>query len=137
MSEEYGKEVCKILDNIWSQLSEMLVELINRKIEIPHAIKVALDGAKVLIILCKYHPKLAFDVSPSMLDSVQGFCVGCCGADLVSRVICELRTAQDLLTLKAVSVFGEEYVKMWQRKLDELWRQVGYEYTQLMKVDRV
>lgn len=131
--EESREEVCKLLDSIWSELSEMLIELINRKVDIPNAIKVSLDGAKVLITLCNYHQNVAFDISPSMLDSVQGFCVGCCGADLVARVICELRTAQDLLTIKAISVLGQEYMKNWQRKLDGLWNQIGNRYAQSIK----
>lgn len=118
-------ERCNVLDGIWAEITEMLKELINRKVDVPQATRVALDGAKVLINLCKFHPKLAFDITPTMLDSVQGFCVGCCGADIVSRIVCELRTAQDLITIKAVGVVEESVIVSWQRKLEELWRKVS------------
>ncbi|MEM1770053.1 MAG: hypothetical protein QXG93_06185 [Nitrososphaerota archaeon] len=48
--EEHGNKVCEILDSIWRELSEMLRELINRNVEIPNALRVALDGAKILKI---------------------------------------------------------------------------------------
>jgi hypothetical protein len=118
-------EMCEILDAIWVEITDMLRELINKKVDVPQYTRVALDGAKVLINLCKSHPKLAFDVTPSMLDAVQGFCVGCCGADIVARILCELKTAQDLITIKAVGVVNESYIMSWQRKLEELWRKVS------------
>ncbi|MEM1584081.1 MAG: hypothetical protein QW640_05355 [Nitrososphaerota archaeon] len=118
-------EICNVLDGIWAEITEMLKELINRKVDIPQATRIALDGAKVLINLCKFHPRLAHDVTPSMLDSVQGFCVGCCGADVVSRIVCELKTAQDLITIKAVSVVDESVIISWQKKLEELWSKVS------------
>jgi hypothetical protein len=118
-------EMCEILDAIWAEITDMLRELINKKVDVPQSTRVALDGAKVLINLCKFHPKLAFDVTPSMLDVVQGFCVGCCGADIVARIVCELKTAQDLITIKAVGVLNESYIMSWQRKLEELWRKVS------------
>ncbi len=127
--EEHGNKVCEILDSIWRELSEMLRELINRNVEIPNALRVALDGAKILINLCKHHSRLAFDITPSMLDSIQGFCVGCCGADIVARITCELKTAQDLITVRAASVLGKEKLEDWQKKLDSIWRQLGREYT--------
>lgn len=123
MSRE--EEICEILDNIWAEITDMLKELINRKVDVPQATRVALDGAKVLINLCKFHPKLAFDITPSMLDAVQGFCVGCCGADIVARVVCELKTAQDLITIKAFGVLNDSYIMSWQRKLEELWSRVS------------
>lgn len=123
MSRE--EEICEILDNIWAEITDMLKELINRKVDVPQATRVALDGAKVLINLCKFHPKLASDITPSMLDAVQGFCVGCCGADVVARVVCELKTAQDLITIKAVGVLNDSYIMSWQRKLEEQWSRVS------------
>jgi len=119
------EEICEILDNIWAEITDMLKELINRKVDVPQATRVALDGAKVLINLCKFHPKLASDITPSMLDAVQGFCVGCCGADVVARVVCELKTAQDLITIKAVGVLNDSYIMSWQRKLEEQWSRVS------------
>jgi len=117
--------ICEILDAIWAEITDMLRELINQKADIPQSTRLALDGAKVSISLCKSHPKLAFDVTPSMLDAVQGFCVGCCGADIVARIVCELKTAQDLITIKAVGVINESYIMSWQRKLEELWRKIS------------
>lgn len=126
--EEHGNKVCEILDSIWRELSEMLRELINRNIDVPNALRVALDGAKILINLCKHHSRFAFEITPSMLDSVQGFCVGCCGADIVARVACELKTAQDLITTRAASILDKERLEDWQKKLDNIWRQLGRQY---------
>lgn len=118
-------EICRVLDGIWAEINEMLKELINRNVEVPQATRTALDGAKVLINLCRYHPRLNVDLSPSMVDSVQGFCVGCCGADIVARIICELKTAQDLIMIRAVGVMDESFITGWQRKLEGSWAKVS------------
>ena len=123
MSRE--SEICEVLDDIWAEINEMLKELINRKVDVPQATRTALDGAKILINLCKYHPKLNVDISPSMIDSVQGFCVGCCGADIVARIICELKTAQDLITIKAVGLLDESFITKWQTKLEQYWMKIS------------
>lgn len=131
MEERYDRMMCEILDRIWELLSRMMIELRGKNIDVPNAVKVSLNGAKILLTLCKHHPRLAFEVSPTMLDSVQGLCVGCCGADIVARIICELKTSQDLIMIKATSVLSEDSIKEWQKRLDELWREVGEIYAEV------
>ncbi|MFH1328669.1 MAG: hypothetical protein ABIH76_07520 [Candidatus Bathyarchaeota archaeon] len=76
-------------------------------------------GLKVLINLCKYHPNVAYDIELSEIDAVQGICVRCCGADIVARIVCELRSVEDLMIPIAINAgLNSEYVKQWQNKHD-------------------
>ena len=54
-----GKRMCAALEKIWFTIADMIVDLRGKGVVIPHEASVALDGAKVLLNLCKYHPNVA------------------------------------------------------------------------------
>lgn len=112
---------CEQLENAWEILNEATVELASRIVNLPPDIYVSLRGAKDLINLCKSHPRLA-DLTPSDIDSRSGFCVACCGADIVARIKCELRNVEDLLILKAINEVGSEYALRLQEKTMKAWQ---------------
>jgi len=126
MSESVkGKFLCAALEKVWFAVADMITDMRNRGIDVPHHVSVALQGARVMINLCKYHPNLESHIEPSTLDAVQGFCVACCGADIVARIECELRNIEDLMVVKAFNTLGEEYAGQWQSRIGECWKEVG------------
>jgi len=112
---------CEQLELAWEILNEATTELASRIATIPPDIYVSLRGAKDLISLCKSHPKLA-DLSPATIDEHEGYCVACCGSDIVGRIKCELRTVEDLLILKAVNELGSEDALRLQAKTMKAWQ---------------
>jgi len=112
---------CEELEIAWQILNDATVELASRIVTLPPDIYVSLRGAKDLIDLCKSHPTLA-DITPATIDSHEGYCVACCGSDIVGRIKCELRSVEDLLILKAMNELGSEYALKLQEKTMRAWK---------------
>jgi hypothetical protein len=105
----------------WQILNEATMELASRISTLSPDIYVSLRGAKDLIDLCKSHPKLA-DLTPATIDSHEGYCVACCGSDIVGRIKCELRSVEDLLILKAMNELGSKDALKLQEKTMKAWQ---------------
>ncbi len=120
ISEERAQQECTKLEDVWNALSRTTAELRDRGVDVPRDIYASLRGAKSLITLCKTHPKLE-DLVPGDIDAHEGFCVACCGADVVARVRCELRNIEDLLTIKATNELGDAYAMELQRRTKKAW----------------
>lgn len=120
ISEERAKEECTKLGDVWEALSKMTVELKGKGVNVPPDIYASLRGTKALITLCKGHPKLE-DLVPGDIDTHEGFCVACCGADVVARIKCELRNIEDLLVLKATHELGNDFAVKLQQRTVKAW----------------
>jgi hypothetical protein len=120
VQEEQTRRQCEQLENAWNILNDVTVELANRAVAVPPDIYVSLRGAKDLIRLCETHPKLS-ELTPNEISSHEGFCVACCGVDIVSRIKCELRNVEDLLVLKAMNELGSDYALKIQEKTMKAW----------------
>jgi hypothetical protein len=105
----------------WQILNDATVELASQVATVPSDVYISLRGAKDLIDLCKSHPKLA-EITPSAIDSHEGYCVACCGSDIVARIKCELRSVEDLLILKAVNELGSKEAMKLQAKIMKAWQ---------------
>ena len=112
---------CEQLELAWQVLNDATIELASRVAVIPPDIFVSLRGAKELIDLCKSHPTIS-EVSPATIDSHEGYCVACCGSDIVARIKCELRSVEDLLVLKAVNELGSKDAMKLQEKIMKAWQ---------------
>jgi hypothetical protein len=121
--EQRTRRQCEQLENAWGVLNEAAMELGSLIVNLPPDIYISLRGAKDLISLCKSHPKLA-DLTPGDVDSHVGFCVACCGSDIVARIKCELRNVEDLLILKAINEMGSDYALKLQQKTMKAWQAV-------------
>ena len=119
--EERTRNQCEQLGNAWEILNDATTELASRIATVPPDIYVSLRGAKDLIDLCKLHPKLV-DLTPAAIDSHEGYCVACCGSDIVARIKCELRSVEDLLVLKAVNELGSKDAMKLQEKIMKAWQ---------------
>lgn len=115
-----AKQECDRLGEVWEVLSDITGELKSRSVNVPPDIYTSLRGAKVLINLCKSYPKLE-DLMPTDIDTHEGYCVGCCGADIVTRVKCELRNIEDLLVITATNDLGGKYALELQEKTKKVW----------------
>jgi hypothetical protein len=120
ISEERAKQECTRLGEVWEALSKITSELKGRGVNVPPDIYTSLRGAKSLITLCKGHAKLE-DLVPGDIDAHEGFCVACCGADVVARIKCELRNIEDLLVIKATQELGNDYAVRLQQKTMKAW----------------
>ncbi|MGA8855836.1 MAG: hypothetical protein WB643_01595 [Candidatus Bathyarchaeia archaeon] len=115
-----SKQQCEELERVWVTLNEAAAELGKQITTLPPDIGVSLRGIRALINLCKSHPKLD-QLTPGELDAYEGFCVTCCGADVVARIKCELRNAQDMIILKAMNELGSDYAVRLQQKTLKSW----------------
>jgi len=115
-----AKSECEKLEKTWNTLSDAVAELKKRGMAVPSDIYVALRGVRSLIDLCKGHPKLE-ELVPADIDAHEGFCVACCGADVVARIKCEMRNIEDLLILKTFKEFGANYASRLQQKMMNAW----------------
>jgi hypothetical protein len=120
VEEEKAKRQCEQLEKAWQILNEAAVELSSKIATVPPDIYVSLRGTRSLISLCKSHPRLP-DLTPKDIDAVEGFCVACCGADIVARIKCELRNVEDLLIVKAMNELGSNYAMRLQEKTMRAW----------------
>jgi hypothetical protein len=120
ISEERAKQECTKLEEVWEALSKITAELNGKGVNVPPDIYNSLRGAKSLITLCKGHPKLE-DLVPGDIDAHEGFCVACCGADVVARIKCELRNIEDLLVIKATHELGNDFAVKLQQRAMRAW----------------
>ena len=120
IQEGKAREQCEQLEKAWQVLNEVAAELASRVAALPPDIFVSLRGAKDLISLCKSHPKVDYLTSGD-LDVYEGFCVACCGSDIVARIKCELRNIEDLMVLKAMNELGSAYAMRLQEKMMKSW----------------
>jgi hypothetical protein len=121
ISEEKAREECAKLTDVWEALSKITAELRERGVSVPPDIYTSLRGAKDLITLCKSHPKLE-SLVPGDIDAHEGFCVACCGADIVARIKCELRNIEDLLIIKATHELGSDNAVRLQQRTMKAWK---------------
>jgi hypothetical protein len=120
VKDEATRRQCEQLERAWQVLNEAAVELNSHIVNLPPDIYVSLRGAKALISLCESHPKIA-DLTRQEIDTHEGFCVSCCGSDIVARIKCELRNVEDLLILKAMNELGSEFALRLQEKTMKAW----------------
>jgi hypothetical protein len=120
-TDQRTRQQCEQLETAWTILNDATTELAGKIVALPPDIYISLRGAKDLIGLCKSHPKLA-DLTPSTIDAREGFCVACCGSDIVGRIKCELRNIEDLLILKAINEVGSSYALKLQEKTMKAWQ---------------
>lgn len=118
--DERTRHQCEELENAWQVLNDATIELAASVPTLPQDIYISLRGAKDLIGLCKSHPKLA-DLAPATLNSTEGYCVACCGSDIVARIKCELRSVEDRLILKAMDELGSNQALKLQEKTMKAW----------------
>jgi hypothetical protein len=123
LSEQRARLECEKLSEVWDALSQVTTELKNRGVNVPPDIYASLRGTKSLITLCKAHPKLE-DLVPGDIDTHEGFCVACCGADIVARIKCELRNVEDLIVIKATHEVGSDYAMKLQQRTMKAWQPV-------------
>jgi hypothetical protein len=119
--EERTRGQCEQLQMAWQILNDATMELASRISVLSPDIYVSLRGAKDLIDLCKSHPKLA-EITPATINSHEGYCVACCGSDIVARIKCELRSVEDLLILKAMNELGSKDALKLQEKTMKAWQ---------------
>jgi DNA-binding transcriptional MerR regulator len=120
VDEAKSKRQCEGLENVWETLNEAAAELGKQIATLPPDIGVSLRGVRALLNLCESHPKLE-QLTPSELDAYEGFCVTCCGADVVARIKCELRNLEDMIILKAMNELGSDYAVRLQQKTLKSW----------------
>jgi bacterioferritin (cytochrome b1) len=120
LNEERARQQCGLLEKTWDTMNEISAELKNRGISVDPEIYASLRSTKTLITLCKTHPKLS-ELLPREIDTYLGFCVGCCGQDVVTRVKCELRNVEDRLIIQAMNELGNEYALRLQQKTVKAW----------------
>jgi hypothetical protein len=120
-NDQRTRRQCEQIEDAWQILNDATMELAGSIATLPPDIYVSLRGAKDLIGLCKSHPKLA-DLTPATIDLRGGFCVACCGADIVARIKCELRNVEDLLILKAMNELGSKDALKLQEKTMKAWQ---------------
>jgi len=120
VDEARSRQQCEELEKVWETLNEAAAELGKHITILPPDIGVSLRGARALLNLCQSHPKLE-QLTPSELDAYEGFCVTCCGADVVARIKCELRNLEDMIILKAMNELGSDYAVRLQQKTLKSW----------------
>jgi len=120
VEEEKARRQCEELEKAWEVLNGAAAELGSKIVSLPPDVYVSLRGAKSLISLCKSHPKLS-ELTPRDVDAHEGFCVACCGSDVVARIKCELRNVEDLLILKAMNELGSSYAMRLQQRTMKAW----------------
>jgi hypothetical protein len=118
LSKEQTKEQCWSLERIWDILNEISADLKNHGVDVPPEIYTSLRSSKALIAQCQTAPE---ELTSRMIDSYLGFCVGCCGQDVVTRVKCELRNVEDRLIIQSMNELGNEYAMRLQQKTVKAW----------------
>ena len=120
LTEEKARYQCDLLEKIWDTHNEIIAALRERGVSVDAEIYTSMRSTKTLITLCKTHPRLS-ELLPQEIDSYLGFCVGCCGQDVVTRVKCELRNVEDRLIIHAMNELGNEYALKLQQKTVKAW----------------
>jgi hypothetical protein len=120
LTEEKARHQCDLLEKTWDAMNEIVADLTNRGLKVDAEIYTSLRSTKTLVTLCQTHPRLS-ELMPDEIDSYLGFCVGCCGQDVVTRVKCELRNIEDRLIIQAMNELGNEYAMKLQQKTVKAW----------------
>jgi len=120
VNEDRAKQQCELLEKAWEAISELTADLKNKGLKVPVDIDTSLRSTKSLLALCQSHPKLS-DIVPREIDTYLGFCVGCCGQDVVTRIKCELRNVEDRLIIQAMNELGTEPALRLQQKTVKAW----------------
>jgi hypothetical protein len=120
VDEERVRQQCGLLMNVLETLSEAMVDLKNRGLTISPEVDTSLRSSRSLLTLCQELQKLS-DVEPSEIDSYLGFCVGCCGQDIETRVKCEMRNVEDRLILQVMNDLGTEPALRLQQRTIKAW----------------
>jgi len=120
LTEEKARYQCDLLEKTWDILNEIIADLKNRGLNVDAEIYTSMRSTKTLVTLCKTHPRLS-ELMPHEIDSYLGFCVGCCGQDVVTRVKCELRNVEDRLIIQAMNELGNEYALKLQQRTVKSW----------------
>jgi len=119
-SRDQTKAQCGLLDKTWDTLNEICADLKNHGIDLPPEIYTSLRSTKSLITQCQTHPNPG-ELTPKEIDAYLGFCVGCCGQDVVSRIKCELRNVEDRVIIQAMNELGNEYALKLQQRTVKAW----------------
>jgi len=120
LKEERTKQQCDLLEKTWETLNEISADLTNRGVVVTPEIYTSLRTTRALITQCQSHPN-PNELTPREIDSYLGFCVGCCGQDVVSRVKCELRNVEDRVIIQAMNELGNEYALKLQQRTVKAW----------------
>lgn len=120
LTEEKARQQCDFLEKTWDIMNEITADLKNQGLSIDAEIYNSLRSTKTLLTLCKTHPRLS-ELMAEEIDSYLGFCTGCCGQDVVTRVKCELRNVEDRLIIQAMNELGKEYALRLQQKTVKAW----------------
>ena len=114
------KEQCNLLEKTWDTLNEISADLKNHGVNVTPEIHTSLRSTKMLITQCQSRPDPS-ELTSREIDSYLGFCVGCCGQNVVSRIKCELRNVEDRLIIQAMNELGNEYALKLQQKTVKAW----------------
>jgi bacterioferritin (cytochrome b1) len=120
IDEEQAKQQCALLERTWGILNEVTADLKNQGVKVPPEIDASLRSSKSLINLCQSHTRLS-DLSPRVIDTYLGFCIGCCGQDVVTRIKCELRNVEDRLIIQAMNEVGKDLALRLQQRTVKAW----------------
>ena len=120
LKKEQTREQCYLLEKTWDALNEISADLKNRGINVTPDIYTSLRSTKSLITQCQTHPN-PDELTSREIDSYLGFCVGCCGQNVASRIKCELRNVEDHLIIQAMNEVGKEYALRLQQKSVKAW----------------
>ncbi|MGA2626075.1 MAG: hypothetical protein ABSF63_03310 [Candidatus Bathyarchaeia archaeon] len=120
LKKEQTREQCYLLEKTWDALNEISADLKNRGINVTPDIYTSLRSTKSLITQCQTHPN-PDELTSREIDSYLGFCVGCCGQNVASRIKCELRNVEDHLIIQAMNEVGKEYALRLQQKTVKAW----------------
>lgn len=120
LNKERTREQCYLLEKTWDAMNEICADLKNRGLNVTPEIYTSLRSTKSLITQCETHPN-PNELTAREIDSYLGFCVGCCGQNVASRIKCELRNVEDHLIIQAMNEIGQEYALRLQQKTVKAW----------------
>jgi bacterioferritin (cytochrome b1) len=120
VDESRARQQCELLQRTWEAINELSAHLKNQGLTVPSEIDTSLRSTKSLLALCQMHQRLS-DLSPREIDTYLGFCVGCCGQNVVTRIKCELRNVEDHLIIQAMNELGTEPALRLQQKTVKAW----------------
>lgn len=120
LDESRAKQQCELLQRTLDAISDLSADLKNQGLAVPSDVDTSLRSTKSLLALCQAHQKLS-ELSPREIDTYLGFCVGCCGQDVVTRIKCELRNVEDHLIIQAMNELGTEPALRLQQRTVKAW----------------
>jgi bacterioferritin (cytochrome b1) len=120
VDEEQARQQCGLLEKTWDILNAVTADLKNQGVKVPPEIDTSLRSTRTLINLCQTHSRLS-DLAPREIDTYLGFCVGCCGQDVVTRIKCELRNVEDRLIIQAMNEVGKDFALRLQQRTVKAW----------------